>query len=109
MLTQRYNRYAYNKHTMSSFINKIVPTAQQVNLARRWTVQNENDLVQENLFEDDFMDISKQSHDHDTCRKMSEHLLHFKDMPVDCLQYSDVAFELKRRDSDTTHPSSMLS
>jgi hypothetical protein len=31
---------------MSSFINRLTPTAQQVNLARRWTVQNENDLLQ---------------------------------------------------------------
>ena len=45
---------------MSSFLNKLMPTAQQVNLARRWSIQNENDLVQVRL--NDFGKISEWHH-----------------------------------------------
>jgi hypothetical protein len=133
--------------TMSSFLNKIIPTAQQVNLARRYSVQNENDLLQETIFgkfkavddstrptilrstilltdnddiywhttfhsphssEDDLMDMPKATYNRDTCAKLAPHLMHFKDMPPECHQFPDIAYDLKRRDSDTTHPSSVL-
>ena len=55
------------------------------------------------------METFMKPYDHDTCMNLSQHLMHFKDMPMECRQYADVAADLKRRDSDTTHPSSVLS
>ena len=85
-----------------------MPTAQQVNLARRLSVQNENDMVQ-SLFDFDDEEMPKKAYDRESCSQLARHLVHFKDMPAECIQYPDLAFDLKRRDSDTTHPSSLLS
>lgn len=48
-------------------------------------------------------------YDHDYCNDLAQHLIHTKSLPVECLKYSDVLSDLKRRDSDTTHPTQILS
>jgi hypothetical protein len=46
---------------------------------------------------------------HDDCAELSRHLLHPVALPVDCKKFEDVMSFLKRRDSDTTHPTQYLS
>jgi hypothetical protein len=43
------------------------------------------------------------------CEALSSHLIHLKSLPQQCMQYTDIATELRRRDSDTTHPTQILS
>ncbi|KAL7557332.1 hypothetical protein ACA910_003241 [Epithemia clementina (nom. ined.)] len=90
--------------------------AKSVNLARRWSVQNEPDLVMENYCgEDEDMqtvprsDEKKRYYTHKDCETMASHLLHVNQLPTQCLKFQDVTANLKRRDSDTTHGSSVLS
>mmetsp|Transcript_14883 Transcript_14883/g.19541 ORF Transcript_14883/g.19541 Transcript_14883/m.19541 type:complete len:93 (+) Transcript_14883:136-414(+) len=80
--------------------------AKAVNLARRLTAQNEADLLQEPFYDED---ADNKKFTHDTCQQMSQHLIHLKSLPHECLQYSDVVVDLKRRDTDTTHPTQFLS
>jgi hypothetical protein len=46
---------------------------------------------------------------HDDCAEISRHLLHPVALPVECKKFEDVMSFLKRRDSDTTHPTQYLS
>jgi hypothetical protein len=47
--------------------------------------------------------------DRSYCEELASHLVHAKDLPVECQQkYTDVYNELKRRDTDTTHPTQFL-
>jgi|EP00349_Pseudokeronopsis_sp_Brazil_P006962 hypothetical protein len=77
-----------------------------INLARRWSVQNENDLMQENLYADT---MDTPVHDREYCAQLAKHLMHMNSLPRGCLQYKDIANDLKRRDTDTTDPTSYLS
>lgn len=80
-----------------------------VNLARRYTVQNENDLMQEDIY-DNTMDIAPKVIDRTYCENIAKNMMHAKDLPVECqTKYSDIVHELKRRDTDTTHPTQFLS
>ncbi|KAG7367135.1 hypothetical protein IV203_029805 [Nitzschia inconspicua] len=84
---------------------KIAVHERAINLARRYSVQNENDLMQE-----DFMDAPiKKQMTHDDCIELSHHLLHPTALPSECKKFQDVVSFLKRRDSDTTHPTQFLS
>lgn len=56
------------------------------------------------------MDIGgKREMDRVYCQELATHLIHFKSLPEGCKQYKDIASDLKRRDSDTTHPTQYLS
>lgn len=55
------------------------------------------------------MNIGKPQYTHDMCKEMASHMVHAKNLPADCKKYKDVVSDLQRRDSDTTHPTSMLS
>mmetsp|Transcript_19091 Transcript_19091/g.33635 ORF Transcript_19091/g.33635 Transcript_19091/m.33635 type:complete len:89 (-) Transcript_19091:364-630(-) len=85
--------------------DKLAIHAEAVNLARRYSVQNENDLMQE-----DYCDTpTKKMWDHDSCAELGRHLLHPSSLPKECKQFSDVVLSLKRRDTDSTHPTSLMS
>lgn len=43
------------------------------------------------------------------CMELSSHLMHLKDLPVQCKKFPNVANDLKRRDTDMTHGSEVLS
>jgi hypothetical protein len=43
------------------------------------------------------------------CMELSSHLMHLKDLPMQCQQFPSVTSDLRRRDSDTTHGSEVLS
>ena len=44
------------------------------------------------------------------CENVASHMMHAKDLPVECQsKYSDIVQEMKRRDTDTTHPTQFLS
>eukprot|EP00429_Kryptoperidinium_foliaceum_P089212 CAMPEP_0176184940 /NCGR_PEP_ID=MMETSP0121_2-20121125/1086_1 /TAXON_ID=160619 /ORGANISM="Kryptoperidinium foliaceum, Strain CCMP 1326" /LENGTH=90 /DNA_ID=CAMNT_0017523355 /DNA_START=95 /DNA_END=367 /DNA_ORIENTATION=+ len=88
--------------------DKLAKHTNAVNLARRYSVQNENDLMQENFFEDD-QDVSPKKYDHAICEELSHHLLHPSALPAECKKFMDVVTYLKRHDTDTTHGSQILS
>jgi hypothetical protein len=47
--------------------------------------------------------------DRNYCQELASHMVHLKSLPEGCKQYTDIAADLKRRDSDTTHPTQYLS
>lgn len=87
-------------------LDQIGLHANCVNLARRWSVQNEPDLVMENFYEDE---VKPREFTRQECASIASHLIHYKQLPMQCVKFNDVATDLKRRDSDTTHGSEFLS
>jgi hypothetical protein len=63
-------------------------------------------LLQENLYADT---MDTPVHDREYCAQLAKHLMHMNSLPRGCLQYKDIANDLKRRDTDTTDPTSYLS
>jgi hypothetical protein len=53
-------------------------------------------------------EYSSPEYDHAKCQELASHLGHLKSLPTPCLKYTDVANDLKRRDTDTTHPTQFL-
>ena len=47
--------------------------------------------------------------DHNYCQELARHLLHPAGLPKECRKFNDVVTDLKRRDSDTAHPTQWLS
>ena len=47
--------------------------------------------------------------DHNYCQDRAQQLMHTKNLPSECLKFQDIVSDLKRRDSDTTHPTQLLS
>jgi hypothetical protein len=59
---------------------------------------------------DNTMDIAPKVMDRTYCENIAKNMMHAKDLPVECqTKYSDIVHELKRRDTDTTHPTQFLS
>lgn len=52
---------------------------------------------------------SYQTYDHDSCAMIAKNLGHLKNLPMQCMKYSDVKMDLQRRDTDSTDQSSLLS
>mmetsp|Transcript_11387 Transcript_11387/g.14998 ORF Transcript_11387/g.14998 Transcript_11387/m.14998 type:complete len:88 (+) Transcript_11387:112-375(+) len=77
------------------------------NLARRWSVQNEPDMMMEDLY--DAEHIMSNNYTQVQCASLAKHLEHLKQLPTQCTQYKEITSDLKRRDSDTTHGSEFLS
>mmetsp|Transcript_26206 Transcript_26206/g.53150 ORF Transcript_26206/g.53150 Transcript_26206/m.53150 type:complete len:90 (-) Transcript_26206:1198-1467(-) len=82
--------------------------AKAVNLARRMTVQNENDMMQESFVDDDDYDMPTK-YSKEFCSELSKHLMHEKNLPKECVKFRDVVGDLKRRDTDTSHPTQWMS
>jgi len=61
------------------------------------------------VFAENPMNIGKPEYTHDACQEMAAHMMHAKSLPAECKKYKDVMSDLQRRDSDTTHPSQVLS
>jgi hypothetical protein len=58
--------------------------------------------------EEDISESSTPEYDHAKCQELASHLGHLKSLPAPCLKYKDVTTDLKRRDTDTTHPTQFL-
>lgn len=43
------------------------------------------------------------------CESIARGLQHYNQLPASCLKFQEVALDLRRRDSDTTHGSQVLS
>ncbi|GFH54226.1 hypothetical protein CTEN210_10701 [Chaetoceros tenuissimus] len=69
--------------------------ADSVNLARRLSSKNENDLMQENM-----MDKKK---DYKQCKILANKISNVKDLPNECFEYKDIvaSFQRKPTKSDT--------
>lgn len=55
------------------------------------------------------MEIGRPIYTQSTCQEAAMHLSHLKQLPPSCLKYQEVAADLRRRDTDTTHGSEILS
>jgi hypothetical protein len=51
----------------------------------------------------------KLDYTHDFCQELASHMMHYKSLPSECIKYKDVAGDLQRRDTDTTHATQYLS
>mmetsp|Transcript_6409 Transcript_6409/g.8666 ORF Transcript_6409/g.8666 Transcript_6409/m.8666 type:complete len:91 (+) Transcript_6409:101-373(+) len=83
--------------------------ANSVNIARRLTAQNENDLLQESYFDTEMEEENRKKYTRDYCAELASHLMHEKSLPRECRKYGDVVSNLRRRDTDTTHPTQWMS
>mmetsp|Transcript_8292 Transcript_8292/g.15626 ORF Transcript_8292/g.15626 Transcript_8292/m.15626 type:complete len:115 (+) Transcript_8292:214-558(+) len=63
--------------------------ADSVNLARRLSSKNENDLVQESM-----MDKKK---DYRACRMIAQKISNIKDLPQECFEHKDIVAQFQRR------------
>eukprot|EP00979_Chaetoceros_neogracilis_P006869 scaffold1392_cov269-Chaetoceros_neogracile.AAC.31 len=77
-----------------------------VNLARKLTCQNENDMLGFAGYEDegDEINYSKQM-----CEDLAKHLMHVKSIPQECMKFSDVVHSVKVNEKDSAHPTSWMS
>ena len=46
--------------------------------------------------------FEKKHFNHDFCKELSSHLVHLRNLPVQCKKYKDVVDDLKKRDMDDT-------
>ena len=44
----------------------------------------------------------------DTCTQLAQHLLHVKNLPVECMKYTDIVQNLKSHEKDMSHPTSWM-
>ena len=58
---------------------------------------------------DDAPSTPKKRLDRNGCVELSQHLMRPDGLPAECKQFQDIVTSLKRRDSDTTHGSQVLS
>lgn len=66
-------------------------------------------LTEESFVEDDSFDDSPKKYTREFCTELSKHLVSEKALPMECYKFRDVVRDLKRRDTDTTHPTSWMS
>jgi hypothetical protein len=53
--------------------------------------------------------LRKKAWTHDACEELSKHLAKSAALPTECQKYNDVVANLRRRDTDTTHPTQWMS
>ena len=63
---------------------------------------------EESFVEDDDYDMPK-IYSKDMCSELSKHLMHEKDLPKECAKFRDIVGDLKRRETDTSHPTQWMS
>jgi len=79
-----------------------------VNLARRFTQQNENDTLGFIGYEDD-IETPQVEYNKDVCANLAKHMLHVSNLPNECMKYKDVVATVQANDKDMTHPTSWMS
>ncbi|GFH58798.1 hypothetical protein CTEN210_15274 [Chaetoceros tenuissimus] len=66
-----------------------------VNLARKLTSQNENDILGYSGYEDE---IEKVEFTQGLCEKFAEQIIHVKHLPHECKQYKDLLDSMKENE-----------
>ena len=69
-------------------------------------LQHSHNKTEEPYYETDY---EKKKFSHDFCSELAQHLIHLKNLPVQCKKYTDVVTDLKKRDVDDTHGTADLS
>ena len=59
--------------------------------------------------DDETLRMNNKKYSRQECESIASHLMHLNQLPVQCMKYKEVALDLKRRDSDTTHGTAILS
>ncbi|GFH47337.1 hypothetical protein CTEN210_03812 [Chaetoceros tenuissimus] len=77
-----------------------------VNLARKFTSQNENDMLGFSGYEDDG---DEKVYTKDMCEELSKHVMAVKHLPNQCMKFSDIVHSVEVNEKDSVHPSSFLS
>jgi len=77
-----------------------------VNLARKLTSMNENDMLGFSGYEDDGDEVN---YSKETCEDLTKHLMHVKNIPQQCMKFRDIVHSVESNDKDRTHPTSWLS
>lgn len=80
-----------------------------VNLARRLTSLNENDILGFSGYEDDDDTPLTKPMTQEACAEMAAHVLHARNLPVQCKDYKDIVNSITSRETDATDPTSLLS
>ena len=62
--------------------------------------------TEETFYETEY---EKNKFTHDFCAELSDHLVHLKNLPVQCNKYTDVVDKMKKKDKDTTPGTADLS
>lgn len=91
---------------------QLVQFDKAINLARRYTEQNENDLMQESLYDDEPHEdplFRNRTYSEQFCKELSMHLLNTKNLPPQCQKYRNVVKDLKRRETDRSSGDDILS
>jgi len=52
---------------------------------------------------------SPRKYDHDSCQELAAHLINAKGLPAQCKQYTDVVTTIRRRETDRTDGTEILS
>mmetsp|Transcript_829 Transcript_829/g.1154 ORF Transcript_829/g.1154 Transcript_829/m.1154 type:complete len:88 (+) Transcript_829:152-415(+) len=78
-----------------------------INLARRLSAKNENDLLQESYYEE--ADDDQITYTKDMCSSIAQHLLQANSLPVECMKYEDIVKSMKSNKADMSHPTSWMS
>jgi hypothetical protein len=53
--------------------------------------------------------LSPRKYDHESCQELASHLINAKGLPAQCLQYTDVVTMIRRRETDRTDGTEILS
>lgn len=77
-----------------------------VNLARKLTSQNENDILGFSGYEDEGDDIV---YTKDMCEDLAKHLMHVKNLPQGCMKFEDIVHTVMVNEKDIAHPTSWMS
>lgn len=82
-----------------------------VNLARRFTAQNENDLMQESLYEEveEKEAFKKKEYNKDICEELAHHVIQPQYLPKECNKYNEAVQYAATHEKDRTDPTQLLS
>mmetsp|Transcript_29464 Transcript_29464/g.42149 ORF Transcript_29464/g.42149 Transcript_29464/m.42149 type:complete len:87 (+) Transcript_29464:189-449(+) len=84
---------------------KIAFTSNAVNLARRFSAMNENDMTNA-MF--DYEAETKDVYTYNMCAEIASRLTNSHFLPRDCQQYENLVKQVEIKRRDTTHSTSVL-
>jgi len=65
--------------------------------------------TEENFYDTELEEENRKKYTRDFCAELASHLIHEKSLPKECRKFNDVVTNLRRRDSDTSHPTQWMS
>jgi hypothetical protein len=45
----------------------------------------------------------------DMCSQLAQHVMHARNLPVECMKFNDIVRNLKEKEEDLNHPTSWMS